>query len=179
MAEQKIENKQVKRRKRKYNWGLIAELYVRHNYTTSDLHLIFGPVTGHIQKQLEGAGVPMRKSGRFTIPHTPKMFSKELNQKIRQEPGLEERLEKYYKNVITFKALSKVRQLLEEGYSHQNVSDYLGKQISKSTVGRWAKVLPDKSSKELYLMMRKNRAVFERNLEESKRKRQEMLKQQQ
>lgn len=156
-----VQDKQVKRRKKKYNWALIAELYVRHNYTTTDLHLIFGPVPGHIQKVLVDAGVNRRNSGGFRIPHTPDVFSKELNQKIKEVPGLGNRIDTYYKRVIVFKALSKIRELREEGLSQRAVSDALGGQISKTTVGKWDKKFENKSSRELYELMKKNRGVFE------------------
>lgn len=115
----------------KYDWDAINHLYHEGRYTTTDLHLIFGPVPGHISKKLRIEG-DARSSGKKSMQKSPNVFSKELNEKINRNPGIKERLNAYYTNVCLPSKALKCAEYIDKGVPTRAIAERLG--IAQSQV---------------------------------------------
>lgn len=133
--------------KSKYNWGLMLMMYLKANYTTNDLHYIFGPVPGHISKRFSqvedknGNTIDLRKQGKKSMQLSPKAFPAELNQKIREDENAEEimnRINLYYKNVCLPLKAAEAMELKERGLSNAAISERF-ERLSESSVQRLVK----------------------------------------
>lgn len=122
-----------KRGNGKYNYNLMARVYLEGNYTFKDLEYIFGAVNGGISKKFDEMGIPSRRRDLIVNQKSPKVFSEELIKALQEESiwayknrkikvNYLERIDNYYKKVCLVDKILEVnifhnRQMTSEDIS--------------------------------------------------------------
>lgn len=152
--------------KSRYPWGLMLMMYIKGNYTTTDLHYIFGAVPGHISKRFAEKNVDTRSRGKKTMQISPRAFPAELNKRIRQEENYEnlvKRIDVYYKNVCLPLKAVEILRLKERGLSNAEISKRYA-HLSERSVGRVLTQFKGESSQSLKSRVDATKQKFEGTL---------------
>lgn len=156
--------------KSRYPWDLMLMMYIKGNYTTTDLHYIFGAVPGHISKRFAEKNVNTRSRGKKTMQISPRSLPAELNKRIRQEENYEnlvKRIDVYYKNVCLPLKGAEVLRLKERGLSNVEIAKRFT-HLSERSVGRVLTQFKGETSQSLKHKVEANKTKFENTLPKAK-----------